>query len=189
MRLYPWADMASWLMAVDHVGRYAGSWRYMQWSTRNHGNERKTNNLGWMLYSVYAVLGVNSWSFHGEIGRDELPLCSAMMVDLWTRKREMGDEDENDMEDTSAYGKSRVRLAWLGWEDLVSVLVCARLGLISPQSGIVSWPAPEILHVPVSHDDFPHLLWSLSFLCSTLPSPKNTKLSHPALSLHAIIMS
>jgi len=34
-----------------------------------------------------------------------------MMVELWTRKREMGDEDENDMEDTSSYGKAGVRLA------------------------------------------------------------------------------
>jgi len=30
----------------------------------------------------------------------------AMMVELWTRKREMGDEDENDMEDTSGNEKS-----------------------------------------------------------------------------------
>jgi hypothetical protein len=29
-----------------------------------------------------------------------------MMVELWTRKREMGDGDENDMEDTSGYEKS-----------------------------------------------------------------------------------
>jgi len=29
-----------------------------------------------------------------------------MVVELWTRKREMGDEDENDMEDTSGYEKS-----------------------------------------------------------------------------------
>jgi len=29
-----------------------------------------------------------------------------MMVELWTRKREMGDEDENAMEDTSGYEKS-----------------------------------------------------------------------------------
>jgi len=29
-----------------------------------------------------------------------------MMVELWTRKREMGDEDENDMEDMSGYEKS-----------------------------------------------------------------------------------
>jgi hypothetical protein len=33
-----------------------------------------------------------------------------MMVELWTRKREMGDEDENDV-DTSGYDKSGVRLA------------------------------------------------------------------------------
>jgi hypothetical protein len=29
-----------------------------------------------------------------------------MMVELWRRKREMGDEDENDMENTSRYVKS-----------------------------------------------------------------------------------
>jgi len=28
-----------------------------------------------------------------------------MMVELWTRKREMEDEDENDVEDTSGYEK------------------------------------------------------------------------------------
>jgi hypothetical protein len=35
----------------------------------------------------------------------------AMMVELWTRRREMGDEDENNMEDTSGYDKSGVQLA------------------------------------------------------------------------------
>jgi len=35
----------------------------------------------------------------------------AMMVELWTRKREMVDEEENDMEDTSANETSGVRLA------------------------------------------------------------------------------
>jgi len=34
-----------------------------------------------------------------------------MMIELWTRKREMGDEDENDMEDMGGYDKSGVRLA------------------------------------------------------------------------------
>jgi len=28
-----------------------------------------------------------------------------MMIELWTRMREMGDEDENNMEDTSGYEK------------------------------------------------------------------------------------
>jgi hypothetical protein len=34
-----------------------------------------------------------------------------MMIEWWKRKREMGDEDENDVEDTSGYGKSGVPLA------------------------------------------------------------------------------
>jgi len=34
-----------------------------------------------------------------------------MMVELWTRKREMGDGDENDMENTSGYEESGVQLA------------------------------------------------------------------------------
>jgi len=34
-----------------------------------------------------------------------------MIVELWTRKREMGDEDENDMENTSGYEQSGVYLA------------------------------------------------------------------------------
>jgi len=34
-----------------------------------------------------------------------------MMVELWMRKREMGDEDENDMGDTSGPEKSGVQLA------------------------------------------------------------------------------
>ena len=37
-------------------------------------------------------------------------MCSAMMVELWMRKREMGDADENDVEDTSGYEISGVRL-------------------------------------------------------------------------------
>jgi hypothetical protein len=31
-----------------------------------------------------------------------------MMVDLWTRKREIRDQDENDVDDTSGYEKSGV---------------------------------------------------------------------------------
>jgi len=34
-----------------------------------------------------------------------------MMVEMWMGKREMGDEDENDVEDTSGYKKSGVQLA------------------------------------------------------------------------------
>jgi len=56
--------MESWLFAVDRVGRHAGSWCYIQGSTRNHENYGNTNNLWWMLYFgvcctvVHAILGV-----------------------------------------------------------------------------------------------------------------------------------
>jgi len=50
--LYFSALIESWLMAVDRVGRHAGSWSDIQGLTLNHDNEGKTNNLGWMLYSV-----------------------------------------------------------------------------------------------------------------------------------------
>jgi len=34
-----------------------------------------------------------------------------MMIEMWMRKREMWDEHENDVEDTSGYEKSGVQLA------------------------------------------------------------------------------
>jgi len=68
-----------------------------------------------------------------------------MMVELWTRKGEMGDEDETDVEVTSRDEKSGVRLSWLGWEDLVLVLVRAWSGLVPAVSGMVNWVAQEIL--------------------------------------------
>jgi len=71
-----------------------------------------------------------------------------MMEELWTRKRKMGDEDENNMEDTSGYEKSGVRLAWLGVEDLVSVLLPAGSKLVPDISGMVNWLAQEILLSP-----------------------------------------
>jgi len=46
-----------WLYLWARMERHAGSCSYIQGSTRNHENEGKTNNLGWMLYSVCAVLG------------------------------------------------------------------------------------------------------------------------------------
>jgi hypothetical protein len=60
---------------------------------------------------VYAVLGVISSSIHGEKERDNLTRCSVLMLELWTRQREMGEDDEKDVEDTSGYEKSGVRLA------------------------------------------------------------------------------
>ena len=42
-----------------------------------------------MLYSVYAVLGVTSCSWHGEIESDHLTSCSLVMVELRLKQRDM----------------------------------------------------------------------------------------------------
>jgi len=119
-----------------------------------------------------------------------------MMVELSTRMREMTDEDEGDMEDMSSYEKSGVRLAWLGleeaWLGLEDLYQCNYPPDEDSYLQYWGWSIDSHMkfsQVPVSHDDFPHLLWSLSFMCSTLPLPKNTKLIHPFLCLHAKIMS
>jgi len=78
-----------------------------------------------------------------------------MMVELWTRKREMGDEDENDMEHTSGPEKSGVLLAWLRLENHVSVLLPAGSGLVPDVSGMVNWLAHEILLSPSFSWSFP----------------------------------
>jgi len=43
-----------------------------------------------MLDSMYAVHSENSWSSHSEIELDDIALCSAMMMELWTRQRDEG---------------------------------------------------------------------------------------------------
>ena len=91
-----------------------------------------------MPHSVYTVVGVNSRSCHGEIQRDDLTLYSAMIIELWTRKREMGDEDEINLEDMSGDEKSGVQHASLGWKDLVWVKLHPESGLGPAVSGMVN---------------------------------------------------
>jgi len=70
------------------------------------------------------------------------------MLELGTSKRDIGDEDENDVVDASRYETPGVRLAWLGWEDLVLVIVHAGSGLVPSVSGMGNWLAHEILLSP-----------------------------------------
>jgi hypothetical protein len=80
-----------------------------------------------------------------------------MMVELWTRKREMVDEDENDMGDTSGYEKSGVRLR--DWVQKTSYLCHyppdPEQFLLYRGWSIDSYT--KFSQVPFSHDDFPHL--------------------------------
>jgi len=64
------------------------------------------------------------------------------------RKREMGDEDQNNVEDISGYEKSGVRLAWLGWDDVLPVWIYAGSGLVPAVSGMGNSLAPKILSSP-----------------------------------------
>jgi hypothetical protein len=61
-----------------------------------------------------------------------------MMVELWTTKREIGDEDGNDMKNPSGSEKSGVQLARLGIEDLVSMLLPTGSGLVPAPSGMLN---------------------------------------------------
>jgi len=61
-----------------------------------------------------------------------------MIVEVWMRNRQMEDEGENNMEDTSGPEKSGVRLAGLGLEDLVWVLLPTGSGLVPARSWMVN---------------------------------------------------
>jgi hypothetical protein len=65
-------------------------------------------------------------------------LCDlAIMVEFWTRKKEMRDEDENNIERTSGYEKSAVSLARLRLELTVMVILPAGSGHVPAVSGKV----------------------------------------------------
>jgi len=195
--LYLRALMESWLVAANLEWRHTESWSYIQGSTCDCENEGKTDNLGWMqysviavlgecytrcmLYSVYAVLCVNSWSWDGEIERDDLTLCSAMMVkkERWQWRWER----------YGGYERISVVMGWtclLGFRRLCSSVstrpmgssaCCIRKGKLTRTRNSLKSQFLMMIS-PIS-----------SHLSLSLPSPKNTKLSHPYLSLHAMIMS
>jgi len=55
-------------MAVNRVGRHAGSRSYIEGSSRNHENEGEIHNVRWMMYSVNAVLGGLLYSVYAVLG-------------------------------------------------------------------------------------------------------------------------
>jgi len=73
---YPSLVISGYIYSVRGEPLTAGSWSYIQGSTRNCENEGTTDNLRCMLYSVYAALSVNSWWWDGEIERDDLTVRS-----------------------------------------------------------------------------------------------------------------
>ena len=98
------------------------------------------------MHLVYAVLGLNLSSGHGDIDRDVWTRCSMMIVELWTT-RTAGGKDRSNMEDTSGYGTSGVRLACCCLKSLILVFLPA-------VKAILTWLRQEIL----SSSSFPQLL-------------------------------
>jgi len=141
--------MESWLVAVDLVGRHTVSWSYTQRSTRDHENEGKTDSGGWILCSVYTVLSVCCTQC-------ELMIMAWCNRERWLnfvfcddgRETEMGDDDWNNMEDTSGCEMSGVRPTRLGLRDLAWVFIPAGLGVVPAVSGMENWLAHKILISP-----------------------------------------
>jgi hypothetical protein len=142
-----------------------------------------------VLYSVYAVLGVNSRLWHAEIEKDDLTLCSVMIVELWIRKRDMGDEDANDGQGYEQISEIRCMtcLFRLG-TPLIGVITCrigthtcpirdgkltGTLNSLKSQFLMMISPMPSTL--------------SLFVWFSTQPSPNKAKLSYRFQSLHDMI--
>jgi len=135
-----------------------------------------------MLDSVYAVLGVNSWSLHREIERDDLTSSSWVMVELRTRKREMRGDGGNHHEK-------------LG----LKKISCASQLTILDTAGTSPDPPCNITHTRSSQPNqasrtpdfsYSHLHpLSISFSSTTRPSSQNTMLCHPSHSPHARNMS
>jgi len=85
----------------------------------------------------------------------------------------MGDEERNNMQNRSRYAKSGVSLALYSVEDLISMLLPARLGVVPVISKIVNWLLQEIFLMPNFSRWFPPS--PLISLCIVLNSSIPTK--------------
>jgi len=141
-----------------------------------------------MLHSVYAVLSVNSWSWHGDReGWLNIAFCS----------------DEKVVNETERDGGWRREQ--YGRYDWISEVECSTshvqsgrscIGRIPRRIGTYTWHIRDGKLTRTQFSLKSPLLMMIcsisshhSFLSSTLPSPKNMKLSHPCVSLHAMSKS
>ena len=190
-------------------GRRDGSWDSIHSLTCNCGNVEsweqqhpprdeklagsgRLSLLGWcctlgMLYRVCAVLCVNSWLWHGEMDRDDLTLCSQVMVELSTRKRERSQEMGEIIMRNWDWREFCVQVDWPSPRQQVHVPMRR---VITPIRGLVHSIRQVIL--PIFHSPsyppycaHPHPS-SLSVLSTTLPSSQEHKVksSHSISACH-----
>jgi len=142
-----------------------------------------------MLYIVYAVLGVNSESWQGEIDRDVLSSCSYVMVKLRTRMIEMWRYGGNHR---AKLGLKRILCPSQLTIPIQQVRVPIRHLITSIQGfpNPIRQVVPVISHIRAYPPHRSHLHpSSLCFSSTTLLSSQNTMRSHPSLSLNVMIMS
>jgi len=169
-------------------GRRKGSWDSIHRLTGNGGNVESAEQhglprnerlagierqsiLGWcstrcMQYSVYAVLGVNSWSWHGETESHDLSSCFQVMVELRTRKREI-----------RWYGGNHHEKLRLKGSSCASEFIFPNMAVTSPNSACnyTHWQCSQ----PNQSSDSPDLSYLLVSSSSFLsPSPINLFLVH-----------
>jgi len=127
-----------------------------------------------MQYSVYAVRGVNSWSWHGDIESDDSTSFSQVMVALRTRKREMIGMGEIIMRNW-VLREFCVRVNLPSPKRQVRVPIHR---VITPTRGVpnqIRQVIPLSSHIRSYPPHHSHLhLPSLSFLSTTQPSSQNT---------------
>ena len=162
-----------------------------------------------MLYSVYALLGVCCTRCMLNSVYAVLSLCCTqcqLMIMTWRDREGLLDcvfcdesrvVDEKEGDEGWQWEQCDYERTWE-----IRGMTCL-IGLGRPCIGVIArrirtrtccigdgkssrtWDSPS----PSFSWCFPRTLSSLSFLSSILPSPKNTKLSHPLQSLHAMIKS
>jgi len=123
---------------------------------------------------------VDSWSWQGERETDDLTSCSSVMVE------EMGQIIMRNWDLREFRVRvnlpSPIRQVWVPIRRVITTI----RGLPNPIRPVV----PLISHIRSYPPHRSHLHPpSLSFSSTSQPSSQNTKLSHPSLSLHGMIMS
>jgi hypothetical protein len=144
---------------------------------------------GCMLYWVFAVLSVSSCWWHGEIERDDLTLYCKVMVELMTERSGIRTNLANYHEKLGL----RENVVWVNLPSPVQQLQVPICCVITPIQGLPKpirqvVPLISYFHLYTPHHSHLHSP-SLGFSSKTVLSLHHTKLSHPALSLHTMVMS
>jgi len=143
--------------------------------------DRRGRVVSYLLTLILRSLSqVDSWSSHGEIERDDLTSCSSVMVE------EMGQIIMRNWD----LRECRVRVNLPSPIRQVGFPIGHVITPIRALPDQIRQVVPLISHIWSYPPHRSHLHpTSLSFSSISQPSSQNTKLSHPSLSLHGMIMS